>query len=57
MPDKAPPPLVTPYYDWTGFYLGGNVGYSVSRDPTTVRDAPGLTASLADRISQDFDDA
>jgi outer membrane immunogenic protein len=30
---KAPPPPA-PAWSWTGFYLGGNVGYSVGRDPT-----------------------
>jgi len=25
---KAPPPVVAPIYDWTGFYLGGEAGYS-----------------------------
>jgi outer membrane immunogenic protein len=24
------------YYDWTGFYIGGNGGYSAGRDPTTA---------------------
>jgi outer membrane immunogenic protein len=24
------------YYDWTGFYVGGNGGYSVGRDPTNA---------------------
>jgi len=24
------------YYDWSGFYLGGNAGYSVGRNPTTA---------------------
>jgi outer membrane immunogenic protein len=27
MPVKAPPPVVA-VYNWTGFYIGGNVGYS-----------------------------
>jgi outer membrane immunogenic protein len=27
---------VVAYYDWTGFYVGGNVGYSVGRNPTTA---------------------
>jgi outer membrane immunogenic protein len=25
---KAPPPAPAPVYNWTGFYVGGNVGYS-----------------------------
>jgi outer membrane immunogenic protein len=32
---KAPPPVVA-VYDWTGFYLGGNVGYSWGRSSTTT---------------------
>jgi outer membrane immunogenic protein len=30
---KAPPPSAG--YDWTGFYVGGNVGYSIGRTRTT----------------------
>jgi outer membrane immunogenic protein len=30
------PAAVAPWYSWTGFYLGGNVGYSVARDPSTL---------------------
>jgi outer membrane immunogenic protein len=37
-----PPPAVT-YYDWTGFYLGANAGYSIGRDPTTVSAISGIT--------------
>jgi outer membrane immunogenic protein len=29
---KAPPPLVAPIYDWTGFYLGANGGWGQSRN-------------------------
>src|SRR5262245_55037022 len=29
---KAPPPV---YYNWTGFYIGGNAGYSWGHSPTT----------------------
>jgi outer membrane immunogenic protein len=35
MPVKAPPPPVAaPAYDWTGFYLGGTIGYSVGHNPS-----------------------
>jgi opacity protein-like surface antigen len=29
---KAPPPVIA--YGWTGFYIGGNFGLSVARNPT-----------------------
>jgi outer membrane immunogenic protein len=32
---KAPPPVVA-VYDWTGFYIGGNAGYSWGRSNTDV---------------------
>jgi outer membrane immunogenic protein len=31
-PLKAPPPVVIPVYDWTGFYIGGNGGWGESRN-------------------------
>jgi outer membrane immunogenic protein len=31
-PVKAPPPIVVPIYDWTGFYIGGNGGWGESRN-------------------------
>jgi hypothetical protein len=40
---KAPPPPAVAYYDWTGFYLGANAGYSIGRDPTTVSALSGIT--------------
>jgi len=41
---KAPPAGVLPAaYDWTGFYIGGHVGYGFGR--TNWRDAAGLNAS------------
>ena len=29
---KAPPPVVAPIYDWTGFYIGANGGWAQSRN-------------------------
>jgi outer membrane immunogenic protein len=29
---KAPPPMVAPIYDWTGFYIGGNAGWGEAHD-------------------------
>ncbi len=43
MPLKAPPALA-PYYDWTGFYVGGHVAYSLGRVNSTLSD-PDPTAS------------
>ena len=34
LPFKAPPPPA-PIPTWSGFYLGGNVGFGIARDPTT----------------------
>src|SRR3954453_13887009 len=28
---KAPPPMVAPIYDWTGFYIGANGGWGANR--------------------------
>jgi outer membrane immunogenic protein len=41
---KAPPPVVAPVYDWTGFYIGGNIGYGVGRDESseTAVSGPGF---------------
>ena len=30
--NKAPPPVVTPIYDWTGFYIGANGGWGQSHN-------------------------
>jgi outer membrane immunogenic protein len=34
---KAPPPVVAPLYNWTGFYIGGNVGGGWSEDSGATR--------------------
>jgi outer membrane immunogenic protein len=33
---KGPPLLLPPLYSWTGFYVGGNVGYSVGNDRASL---------------------
>ena len=48
MPVKAPPPSGPPAYDWTGFYLGGHLGYAggSSRWSATSPGAPLTTGSI-----------
>jgi high affinity Mn2+ porin len=50
MPVKAPPPAATAAYDWTGFYVGGHLGYAAgssnwSATPTGTA-APTLNGSV-----------
>ncbi len=35
---KAPPPAAPSEYDWTGFYVGGHVAYSLGRGTSTLSD-------------------
>ena len=56
-PGAAPPILTSPLYNWTGFFAGGNVGYSYGKTNFTVANTanPGTTIdggsqSLAQRI-------
>ena len=43
---KAPPPVVAPIYDWTGFYIGGNGGWGQSHNCLDFVDAFGVLTSL-----------
>jgi outer membrane immunogenic protein len=39
---KAPPPMVAPVYDWSGFYIGANAGYGWSNRCLDVTAINGL---------------
>ena len=41
---KAPPPTAPSEYDWSGFYVGGHLGYAWGNSKWTT--APGLAGSL-----------
>ena len=45
LPTKAPPPVVQAAYDWTGFYLGGTIGYAFGASNYTA--TPGPNGSLS----------
>src|SRR5258708_37609176 len=49
---KAPPPIVAPIYDWTGFYIGGNGGWGQSRNCVGFFYATGIY--FADRCPERF---
>jgi outer membrane immunogenic protein len=51
---KAPPPVVA-VYDWTGFYIGGNVGYSWGRSSTTQAFSDATTGTLLSGAATKFD--
>jgi outer membrane immunogenic protein len=40
---KAPPPVVAPIYDWSGFYIGANAGWGDSRNCWDVVPLTGVT--------------
>jgi outer membrane immunogenic protein len=50
---KAPPPVVA-VYDWTGFYIGGNVGYSWGRSSTTEAFSDALTGTVLSAAAAKF---
>jgi len=39
---KAPPVVVAPIYDWTGFYIGGNGGWAQNHNCVDFLDAAGV---------------
>jgi outer membrane immunogenic protein len=39
---KAPPPMIAPIYDWSGFYIGANAGYGWSNRCLNVTAINGL---------------
>jgi outer membrane immunogenic protein len=47
---KAPPPIVAAVYDWTGFYVGANLGWSFGRARTDVTVAGAQFASTSQRM-------
>ena len=44
---KAPPPMVAPIYDWTGFYIGANGGWGQSHSCWNIVDPFGETSLTA----------
>src|ERR1700688_4856203 len=50
---KAPPPVVA-VYDWTGFYIGGNIGYSWGRSSTTDVFSDPLTGTVLSAVAAKF---
>jgi outer membrane immunogenic protein len=55
-PYSKAPVYVEPVYNWTGFYIGGNVGYSWgrSRDTATLTNGAG-TVLFTDTLSHNMD--
>ena len=49
---KAPPPVAV--YSWTGFYVGGNIGYSWGKADTDVA-IPGFTVGSVSGLTDDLD--
>ena len=44
MRTKAPPIVVDPSYNWSGFYIGGNVGYGWGDADTSFNPLPSAAA-------------
>src|ERR1700694_3530720 len=50
---KAPAPVVA-VYDWTGFYIGGNIGYSWGRSSTHDVFSDPLTGTVLSAVAAKF---
>ena len=42
---KAPPPVIAPIYDWTGFYIGGNGGWGESHSCVDFLNGAGVAVA------------
>ena len=49
------PPMAPAWYDWTGFYVGVNGGYSWGRSSTNVTGTTSAPSTLAFPLSHDMD--
>src|ERR1700681_3583754 len=60
IPEPAPAPvyskprMMTQFYDWTGFYLGGRVDYSRVRTMSTVTTGAGAVEAALDGSASNF---
>ena len=50
------PAYVEPVYNWTGFYIGGNVGYSWGRSSTTEAFSDALTGTVLNAATYGTDE-
>jgi high affinity Mn2+ porin len=46
LPVKAPAPVAAPVYDWTGFYVGGHIGYATGTTDWTATEAGAAIPTL-----------
>src|ERR1700687_2336623 len=54
-PYTKAPVYVDPVYNWTGFYIGGNIGYSWGRSRTDAAIFNNTTNALLATASSSFD--
>jgi outer membrane immunogenic protein len=51
---KAPPPAPAPVYSWTGWYVGGNVGYSWGRANSDLAGSGNLSTFIQTPATTSF---